>query len=612
MYYQMSNMMNYSFYFIMLLFFVISTIGIGYYVVIKYLLGFNSKIILSFFIGEIIYSFLWIIISSYLSRPYNVLTFLPLLVFFFFRGLRVIFTIQVPKIPLKLSLDYLYSFIIGALLVFYSLLTFVRPYEWDHIAYRFPAMTEISKGNISFPLLSSNEYSIFFKPFVAFFGNLPYASESYSSILYSITNFDIASQQLYLVNLVLFLVFIATSLKIKFRLSNEASLLVCLLILLSYGNTILIGTGLIDLNMMIYQFLALYSALMFPTRKGYIFLFAFFATYSVAHKYTSLYVIFPMVLYIMYRTNFIDNKNSINIIIHDLLKLTIIVFISGGFWYLKNIYIYGNPIYPLYLGHIGLDNQTYEILMDNLIYGLRSGRDVFNLIKVLFVNYKSEYGVIIMSIIVALGYILKRKNLSKDNSFILLLCVFIYLINFYLGSQVSRFILIVPTLIYILGAQVVSSNRLFMIVVTCILLIGIKTDPLQWSVWSARMNIVKLLLVGNEAQISNIYLGCLNNVSIFLSKNDAYAYNLWDPYATSFYQTNSRFVTVPNLDNLSIFKNNNVSYLYINLQYKNSFDGNRYIHRDMYIEERLNFEKNILEISHLEFKDKNCELYKIN
>ena len=75
---------------------------------------------------------------------------------------------------------------------------------------------------------------------------------------------------------------------------------------------------------------------------------------------------------------FIKIKNK-KYIFHTLLKSFILIFIFGGYWYLKNLIVYGNPIYPFVFSCWGkyvsdcktgsnfFGDWTTKITLDNLI-----------------------------------------------------------------------------------------------------------------------------------------------------------------------------------------------------------------------------------------------------
>lgn len=50
-------------------------------------------------------------------------------------------------------------------------------------------------------------------------------------------------------------------------------------------------------------------------------------------------------------------------IVKNFLPFGALAFIFGGYWYVRNTILYQNPFYPLYLGHKGVDEATYQSLI---------------------------------------------------------------------------------------------------------------------------------------------------------------------------------------------------------------------------------------------------------
>ena len=136
--------------------------------------------------------------------------------------------------------------------------SFIKPYTWDDVSYHFPAVKEIGRGKVSFPLLSDSPYINYYRPFSIFYGSLPYASESFASVVYLLSISHPSSVQLlYFVNLFMFLVFVSTLLKNEYRVDLETRLVISILIISLYDVSRLISTGYVDLNVFIYQFLGI-------------------------------------------------------------------------------------------------------------------------------------------------------------------------------------------------------------------------------------------------------------------------------------------------------------------------------------------------------------------
>lgn len=591
-----------------------SSIGLGSLVTHK-LFTYNSRLnlVTSFFLGQVLLSFIWVIFSIFFISPYNIIAVAPILlvgtILFFEKNEPLSF-----KLPtLKDKSEMFLFFILTSIIFFYFINCLIPPFDWDVVSYHLPVVKEIASGKINFPLLQNNSYISFFAPFSFFFGSLPYSIESYVSILYSLSGNDASSHLIYLVNFVLFL-YVVNALLNKFFKSNMiTNLSIGILLSISHGTSIVLSTGLIDTNLLVYQFLTLFSALMINSKPKYIYLFIVFASYSIGQKYTSLFILFPTFIYVFisYIKN-IELQKEVGKLIPFLLKAILIFFVSGGFWYFKNIFLHGNPVYPLYLGHLGMTDELYKLLMDNLIYELRIGHSFSDLINLIKVNYINETGMVISSLILMVSYAFRIVRFTKISFFLTISLFWIYLINFYFGSQLSRFVLIVPALIYILLSQVLVKNSFIAIVVVTISILGIRFNPLQWSTWNSRIHNTIFFLTFRSDDLVSKNVGCSFEVYKYLKDRNSHSLNFWDPYATSYFDTDSYFINIPRDNDLKKVVYSDLDYLYINNQYKLSFINTKEVHRDIDIDGRLKLEKTLTKDGEPEFKKDNCYLYRIS
>lgn len=593
---------------------LISTIGLGSEIVSKLVI--NNKrlnLVFSFFVGEVLLSFVWILISIFTLAPYNVIAVTPVLligvVFFFKKNEPYLFKWPILK---DKSEKYLF-FVLISIIFFYFINSLISPFDWDVVSYHLPVVKELSSGKINFPLLQDNSYINFFAPFSHFFGSLPYSIESYVSILYSLSSDDSSSHLIYLFNFIFFLYIVSVFLNNFFNSNRFTNISVGILLLISHGTSIVLSTGLIDVNLLIFQFLAIFSALMITHKPRYAYLFIIFSSYAIGLKYTSLFILLPSFLYVL--VTFVKNKNIIKEIGGLLTFIsisTLLFFVSGGFWYFKNIFLHGNPVYPLYLGHRGMSEDLYKLLMDNLVYELRIGRNISDLFNLIKINYENETGIVLSLILLSVSYVFRIIKISKLSFLLIINLFWVYLINFYFGSQLSRFVLIVPTTIYILMSQILIKNRLITIVVVAVALLGIRFNPLQWSTWNSRINNTILFLTQRNEDLISKNIGCSFETYNYLKKYDTYALNFWDPYASVYFDSNSYFINISRDNNLKSDAKTNVNYIYVNNQYKLIFINTKEVHRDIDIVGRLKLEEDLIKGQEPVFKKDNCYLYRIN
>ncbi len=593
---------------------VISSIGLGWLFLPKIKITNNLfRMVLCFFIGEIAYSLVWFLLSIFFVSPFNLIIILPILfagiVLFFQNHVHFMFN----NIVGESRVEKLFFIILVSILSFYFINSLIVPFEWDVVSYHLPVIKEMSLGKINFPLLQNSSYVHFFSPFSHFFGSLPYSSESYASILYSLSENTASVNVMYIINFIFFLYIINTFLNLEYYSNKVANLAILILISTNHGISLILTTGLVDVNLLIYQFLSYFSALMIKTDSKYIYLFVIFASYSVGQKYTSLFILLPALVYVLVK---LVKNRKLQILIGNkfsfVYKCTAIFIVSGGFWYLKNLILYSNPVYPLYLGHRGMSDSTYSLLMDNLIYELRSGHKIVDLINLINVNYINEIGMII-SISFFVGSLAFRYiKITKNDIFLIISIFLIYLANFYFGSQISRFVLIISIFVYLLFARVAVKNTNIAIIAVLISLFGIRLNPIQWSTWNSRISNTVLFLTFRYDDLKSKNIGCVYETYKYLENQKSRALNFWDPYASSFYDSEKTFVVIQNDNDLSKVDFSDIEYLYLNSQYKNSFVNTKKVHRDIDIDGRIEIEGSLISEKKPEFQKDNCMLFKID
>lgn len=563
------------------------------------------NILLWMFAGEVIYSNLWVVISLFLSSPLNIYILLIVLIPFAIFGLSKILKNNF-KLSMRIGyLNFILFSILLSIISIYTVLAFKIPFEWDEIAYHFPAMQEISKGKIAFPLLQNSPYVYFYSPFSKFYGSLPFASESFASILYSMSNGNPASAHiLYFVNFILFLLLINKFLINRFKINLRTTIIVDILILLNHGISVLVSSGLIDLNLAIYQFLSILVLIKSKPRTDLLYLSIFFIAYAVGQKYTALYLVPVGLIYLC--KSYLNLNNFKKVIMYSLP----IFIIGGGFWYLKNFYLYKNPIYPLYMGHVGMSDLEYQKLMSSLIFDLKGKIDFFSLLNTIKVNYSMDIGLILSSCLFIFTLFFKKIKISSDLILLLASSVFVYLINFYFGSQLSRYVLITPIIIYVVASVSFNKFKFVSIIILIISLQSIYTNPLQWSVWKPKYDQAVYIINNKSVNIEKYNLGCAFNIKQILLNSNSKAINMWDPYAAIFYDSYHIYDYPENINQLG-YLDANTRFVYINNQYRTEFIKNSAFHSDIDIDGRVKIENELISQRKPDFVYGNCLLYNI-
>ena len=593
-----------------LLFTFSSCLGVGLFIWKKLLGKKLPETSVIFFLGEVFISLVTIISGLLFSYPTNLIFLLAFLFPFFVSGiiffLKRLRTYNFPKDLLSRIL----LLTLTTLLAIYILRALLPPIVWDEVVYHEPVVREIAQGNVDFPLLEGSPYNNFYEPFSLFYGNFPYSSEAFASLGYLLSfGYPSIASILYLVNFAVFLFFGRWALKNLFRVGGIAWIAIGIALSLS-GNLIpVLSTSYIDLNQAIYQFMAVILLLVANKKKIYYLIIPslVFASYSLGQKYTATYFLpFYGLLFLIEGLR----EKSFKKFSPFLLKSILLGLLAGGFWYFKNLFLYGNPIYPLIFGHQGFSEKAYNLVTQTQL-DPHFPRTLEVLWQQLKENYTNETGIIFSGAATFLFGILGKKKLNIYSIYLLIFSIYLFLFNFYVGNQLVRYILVAPIFIYFVLGQFLGKNKLLGVFLVLVVLLSFPKSPL-WPAWKNKINDLRYLSAGNYNEFYKSNIGCLIDVVSLVQKNPkSKAINLWDPYASAFFSEEDVFYYPGDFGkNTSLPEE--VEYLYINISYKEQFLINKDKNSNMLdIDGRLELEKALLNSKKEVFNKQSCRVYSV-
>lgn len=565
-----------------------------------------SNIPLCFFVGEVILSFIFILATTWLLFPRNIVIFMIIATPFLYYGYEVI-----KNVKYKIS-RYGYSeiFIVVILLLALSLnfiRVFLKPVAWDDVVYHHPVMKELASGNLHFPLLRESPFIDFQYHFSQLFGNLPYASESYSAILFNLAGqSEHSAQMVNFINVVFFVVFLYQFLKKRYLFKRSVILSVITFILLWFEAFQIISTGYVDMTIYIFQTISiimLVNAL--PNRKYSYYLLSFlFLSYSFGMKYTALYLFPPYLL----ATTVSLIKQKVKIRTGFIVKLITVAIIGCGYWYLKNIIINHNPTYPFFFGHSGMTEFNYEVMILQTYYSLQ--RSLASFTTMLKEVYFNNGFLVVTAPMAVVGLVLDIRK-KKYLAILMGMGIWLMVLNYFRGSQITRFELLFPLSLILLSSIVLNKLR-FIILVMFILLLGMwANSPTQKYYFEDTLKRT-LREITDGAYQGNIGTNCFGEINQILMEKNKQALNFWDPYAATFYANTNRFYNFKgqiNYDNFNI--PDSVNYLYINESLKAAFENQKDFHADIYPEKRLVLGNKLIRGKVIVYQKEECILYKI-
>lgn len=301
------------------------------------------------------------------------------------------------------------------------------------------------------------------------------------------------------------------------------------------------------------------------------------------------------------------------------------VFIFGSFWYFKNLFLYLNPFYPLYLGHKNVPEDSYSSLINAIQeFGPKTVDHFFKLIS----HYLTINGVFVyLSIFIApFGLIQWKKN-----KFVLILSLYYVLYTiywFFLGTHQIRFLapaLVVAIIITSYLVSKINQKVVFWISDLAFSILFIIGQP-WYSFWNTKLHVdERQYAVGNltKSQFLTRHFGCQYQVIKYLDDNNITGnvidnWSVWHAPSVSFYATKNQFQTygTTTLKSEQQIKrevnDGNISFIYFNSKVKQ----NHLLNRDSIVvrtkNEKLPIENYLLKNSKLEFDESDCYLYRID
>ncbi|MFA5926669.1 MAG: hypothetical protein WC844_00660, partial [Patescibacteria group bacterium] len=310
----------------------------------------------------------------------------------------------------------------------------------------------------------------------------------------------------------------------------------------------------------------------------------------------------------------------------------LLVALCGGFWYIKNLVMFGNPFYPLYLGHKGVDESTYLGLI-NAIQSFVVPRTVANFFSIPIKFYLSaNYLTVLPAFFVAPWLAIKVKNRSLN--FLLVsffLCFSLYW--FFVATHQTRFLLPALVAAAVAMSVVLVDLRKWVIgpiLVYALILAFARNDgkPIitnskmrEYVVNTFKINQAYAGLGGEtKAEFLGRYFGCGIEVVGYLEDNQMQGnvidnWSVWHDPNLSFYATKNRFYIAPVSGTkeqlIKDIKQDEVRFIYYNEATRARFFANP----DPAVQGfRLNREEQeewLIERSKLIYSENSCRLYQI-
>lgn len=413
-------------------FFVFDSIGVNF----AYFLKFPNFLRPVFWIyGLGLFVFIWFLLHFYLPFDawYILITLLftaivSLPVYFKQKGPLVLFS-EIIKFPIP------FIFILPVIAYMFSIIS-LPPYISDELAYHYNSINTVFIN----PAASWN-----FSQNISLYQMLPRFLETGYILFFSLTETYAVARLLH------FLIFFSSIFSIAIFLKNNLNIVSAavytFLVLFLQGLLLIESTfGHVDVGAAALANLTLItvSGYLLTKQKGYAFAAAGLFGLAIGIKYTILTFLAAMVLtglILILIDNYKERLWQKIFLKHykDLLLILILVLIFGGYWYVKNYFVTGNPIYPLFFSC--KDNISCGVKGEFMnSWGPALNQDNFNIIKnELFQNSNNLF--VIMPLALLLGLIFSFFTRNKILRILSLMISLSIIIEIVISRSISVFVL---------------------------------------------------------------------------------------------------------------------------------------------------------------------------
>lgn len=511
---------------------------------------------------------------------------------------------------------------IVAIMIAVFLAAMQPPHATDELHYHFPE-ARLIVSNQQVPLTIGSHY---------FYGNIPKLMEVMFASGIALSGYALAHaiHVAFLLGFIILVVGILTR-----HYSLKTGLLAALLVLLYDEFTWNASVGFVDTATVSLEIgaLLLASSWVMTKDKLALLISGVLLGLALSVKYsplaTALFIVITVALVLAGQ-----RKRSLITIVKTLTPWALLVGLFGGFWYIKNLIRFGNPFYPLYFGHRGVDELQYQGLINaiqefgsrNLGSFLRFPKRylTFNLLPVYFSFYLPFFALFIKQ--------------SKTFHIVLLIYFLLYLPYwFFLATHQHRFLMPAIVAGLIVSAIFITNLKRWVtvavvvgLVISAVLLnryVAPFYHPNSWSEFietKLRTDERKYALgLLNESEFLNKRFGCQYAIieTLYLkgwTGNVIDNWSIWHAPSVAFYTKNNRFSQFKfdpsdqTLDVPQMLRDQGLRFIYFDEEVKARHLGNPDPEVIDYRTGRDVAEDYLLKYSNLVYENGICKLYEID
>lgn len=524
--------------------------------------------------------------------------------------------ISIIKYTTKNKVATIFNFISLIILSTLYLSSLQPPNASDELHYHLPEVKQI---------ITSNKINLNFDGHY-FYGNIPKLMEvSFASVcLFFDYNFT------HLVNFLVFISFLLIIFGILAELFSFQAAALAIFFLVTFDDlTWNATTGYIDTATLSFELSSLLILLYILYKKGeqkFKYLIpGLLIGLALACKYSPIptFLFMIITLVILGASKLFRKKN--NFIIKNMFYFFLGAALTGSLWYIKNLILYQNPFYPLYMGHVGVDELSYLSLIGAIQqFGPKTLSNFINILS----HYKTVNGIFVyLSFFIApLIFFFK-----KDKKFIYPLLFYYLLYTYYWFNHAThqiRFLAPAFVISLILLAILISKlPKLITISVFTVFFLTLYLNPSYWrSFWNTKFHLTERQYAFGKISKTDFLVrnfGCQYNVIKFLEDKNLQGtvidnWSVWHAPSVSFYAQKNKFVTFGfdlnnNMNQLSkTLQGARMNYIYFNQDVKKAHLENKDEQVVLSRKNKVPLESYLLKHSKLIFENDKCFLYEID
>lgn len=339
------------------------------------------------------------------------------------------------------KIERLISLLVLCACIFYAISAFVPPYRVDALAYHIPEAVQIAEKGI-FSLGGKGN----------FFGNLPILIETLYAPAHVLSGVSA-------MNLIHYSIFLSGCLfvygYVRRRFSALHGLVAVLSLFSIYELLVNATSAYVDAATVAFEVagILLFIDWMLERKKEVLIYSGVLCGLALSTKYLPLYSLVIIAGLFLY--THIQKREKLISFIKNGLYFSIPLIACAGFWYIKNIFITGNPLYPFIFSHDGLTQNDLDAL--SVAVKQFGDRDIVAFLLFPFKQFIHPLYLHVIGAFVLLPFAFFSKKETQWMRILSTITIVYFTVWFFFISHQKRFAMTAISLLLIIASILLSS-----------------------------------------------------------------------------------------------------------------------------------------------------------